>query len=251
MTEIKYFAILIDGDVENSLGGACSRDVWNIAQKIIKDVPIDTSNIYTFFHNSANDRYAKKISEMKITKISESNLENIKKCFNEIVGISHKEKTVVFYHYSGHGYQIPDLDGDEIDGSDEAFLGRQMTDDFIWDNLVSKLSSSSYIFALLDACHSGSGMDMPYLWKNQNWILAKKKKIDADCSGFSMSACNDTQCSSQDVGETTGFSGSLIAAVCDHCNLLELINNPLKYYDIVSSQLKKLNQNVEIYSVKK
>lgn len=252
MSEIKYLAILIDGDVENSLGGACSRDVWNIAQKLIKDVPIQPENIYTFFHNNNNnDRYAKKIYDMKITKISESNLGNIKKCFDEIIDVSHKEKTVILFHYSGHGYQVPDIEGDEIDGFDEAFLGSTMKDDFIWDNFVSKLPNTSFVFAILDACHSGSGMDMPYIWQNQKWNLAKKKNIEADCSGYSISACNDAQCSSQDVGETTGFSGSLIAAVCDDCNLLELMNNPFKYYGCICSRLQKLHQCVELYCVQK
>ena len=33
---VKYIALLIEGDNENSLGGACARDVWNISKKIKK-----------------------------------------------------------------------------------------------------------------------------------------------------------------------------------------------------------------------
>lgn len=33
----KFIAILIDGDIENSLGGACSRDIWNISKKLLND----------------------------------------------------------------------------------------------------------------------------------------------------------------------------------------------------------------------
>lgn len=125
-----------------------------------------------------------------------------------------------------------------------------MTDDFIWDNLIEKLSSSTHLFASIDACHSGSGMDFPYIWKNNMWILHKKKKYDSKCSGYSFSACNDTQYSSQDVGETTGFSGSLTAGICDCCNFSEIIYNPFIAYNILSERLKKLNQTVELYSCK-
>ena len=247
----KYLAILIDGDIENSLGGACSRDVWNISKKLINDVRIEPNNVYAFFHDLKNDYYAQKVLQMGISNISESKLDNIKKCFDEIVRIAHQDNTIIFFHYSGHGYQTSDPEGDEIDGMDEIFLGHTMKDDFIWDNLVSKLPETSYIFALLDACHSGSGMDMPYVWKNNGWSLAKRTNIEAKCCGYSISACNDSQCSSQDVGETTGFSGSLIAAVCDECHLLELIHDPQKYYINICNRLRKLNQTCELYSVKK
>lgn len=246
----RYIAILIDGDNENTLGGACSRDVWNITKKIISDINIDKKDIHTFFHNMANDRYIEKLLQLGVHNISQNSLCNIKKCFDEIITISKSEKIVVFFHYSGHGYQIQDDNGDEIDGCDEIFLGHTMRDDYIWDNLISRLPKTAHIFALMDACHSGSGTDMPYVWRNGHWVINKKKNINAECSGFSISACNDSQCASQDIGETTGFSGSLTAGVCDTCDFKELIHNPLQTYIALIPRLQKLNQNTELYSVK-
>lgn len=248
---LRYFAILIDGDLENSLGGACSRDIWNITQKLLKDLPIEKDNIYTFFHNFHCDSYAKKLASQDIENISESNITNIKKCFDEVISLAKEDpmNVCIYFHYSGHGYQLADQNGDEIDGFDDIFLGHTMTDDYIWDNLISQLPSNAHIFILLDACHSGSGADMPYKWKNNRWELAKRNNIAAKCIGYSISACNDKECASQDVGETTGFAGSLTAGICDKCNFSNLIHNPIPTYNILVDRLRKLNQTVELYSV--
>lgn len=247
----KYVAILIDGDNENTLGYACSRDLWNISKKLIDDLHIDVDNIFSFFHNTTDDKYIKQIAKLGINNFYHNSLENITKCFNHIISLSKKESITVYFHYSGHGYQIRDTDGDELDGFDEIFLGHTMTDDYIWNNFITKLSKQTHVFLSIDACHSGSGADIPYILKNNVWTIAKKKNFDANCTGFSVSACNDSQCSQQDVGETTGFAGSLTASLCDLCNFNELIYNPLKYFDILKIRLKKLNQSFELYSIQK
>lgn len=245
----KYIAILIDGDNECSLGGGCSRDLWNITRKLVAELPIDKNNIYTFFHNRNNDIYAARIFQMGISNISDNILTNIKLCFDKVIEQSKVEEVVIFFHYSGHGYQVPDDNGDEINGMDDIFLGHTMRDDFIWDNLVTNLSESSYIIGFMDACHSGTGMDLPYEWQNNKWVLTKKKNITAKCSGYSLSACSDSQCASQDIGETTGFAGSLTAGICDSCKLSEIIHNPLIIYNRLIPRLQMLGQTVILESV--
>lgn len=244
-----YLAIIIEGDNENTLGGACSRDVWHITNKLLRDIPIKMTDIHIFFRSYITDIYAHKLMQMGIKNIQTNLIDNIKRCFDECVEKSKQGETVIFYHYSGHGYQILDKEDDEVDGYDEIFLGRTMKDDFIWDNFVKRLSNKTRLISFVDACHSGSGMDMPYKWQNDKFVLSKKKCIEAECEGISFSACNDSQCASQDIGETTGFSGSLTAGICDLCNLMEMIKDPLKCYDILVTRLQKLNQNVEMYSV--
>jgi len=246
-----YYAILIDGDNENTLGGACSRDLWNISKKLLNDLPILPTNIHTFFHDLPSDRYVKKIQELEITNTRSNHLANIKNCFDYIISMSKLTPTVIIFHYSGHGYQVPDDNGDEIDGMDEIFLGHTMRDDYIWDNLVSLLPKSAHIISFMDACHSGSGMDMPYMWNGNSWILAKKNNYEAKCTGYSLSACNDVQCASQDIGETTGFAGSLTAGICDCCNLKDIIYQPFLIHQLLAERLRKLHQNVELYSVQK
>ena len=82
---------------------------------------------------------------------------------------------VVYLHFSGHGQQITDLNGDEDDGFDEAWIPydarktfspgeyegeKHLTDDEL-NTLFSKLrkcvGSQGKIIIIADACHSGSG----------------------------------------------------------------------------------------------
>jgi hypothetical protein len=74
-----------------------------------------------------------------------------------------KPSDVVYVHYSGHGSQVKDLNGDEADGLDETLVptnGRtknvaDITDDELAERLARVRAESVAI--VLDACHSGTG----------------------------------------------------------------------------------------------
>ncbi|KAK0475417.1 caspase domain-containing protein [Armillaria novae-zelandiae] len=70
----------------------------------------------------------------------------------------------LFLHYSGHGDQILDTDGDEIDGQDERIVGCDgfgITDDEL-HKMLQSLPSGCQLTALFDSCHSGTILDLPY-----------------------------------------------------------------------------------------
>ena len=82
---------------------------------------------------------------------------------------------VAYIHFSGHGQQITDLNGDEDDGFDEAWIPydarksfeagvyegqNHLTDDelnTIFTRLRIRVGSRGKIIIVADACHSGSG----------------------------------------------------------------------------------------------
>ena len=74
---------------------------------------------------------------------------------------------IVVVHYSGHGSQVPDKDGDEGDGLDETLVaadsgrGRSPNRDVIDDELAvffRRISDKTpYLTVILDCCHSGTG----------------------------------------------------------------------------------------------
>lgn len=74
----------------------------------------------------------------------------------------------IFFHYSGHGGQIKDDNGDEADGWDETLVpfdyqsAGQIRDDLIFKLLVVPLKEGVHMVALFDCCHSGSILDLPY-----------------------------------------------------------------------------------------
>lgn len=84
------------------------------------------------------------------------------------------EGDVVYIHFSGHGQQVTDLDGDEPDGYDEAWIPydackdysvkykgqNHIVDDELFDflnRLRTKVGDKGKIIVASDACHSGSG----------------------------------------------------------------------------------------------
>lgn len=79
--------------------------------------------------------------------------------------------TQCFLHYSGHGGQVPDPDGDRDSGFDDTIVPvdfetkGQITSDTLHRHLVSKLPPSSSLFIVFDCCHSGSAVELPYVYR--------------------------------------------------------------------------------------
>ncbi|KAF5003398.1 hypothetical protein FDECE_10055, partial [Fusarium decemcellulare] len=79
----------------------------------------------------------------------------------------------LFFHYSGHGGQTKDLDGDEDDGYDEVIYPvdfRQtghITDDEMHRIMVRPLQGGVRLTAIFDSCHSGTALDLPYIYSTQ------------------------------------------------------------------------------------
>uniref|UniRef100_A0A804R467 Metacaspase family protein n=1 Tax=Zea mays TaxID=4577 RepID=A0A804R467_MAIZE len=76
------------------------------------------------------------------------------------------------FHFSGHGVQRLDRDGDEADGYDEALCpvdfddphgGGVILDDEINATIVRPLGKGVKLHAFVDTCHSGTMLDLPYL----------------------------------------------------------------------------------------
>ncbi|KAG6278474.1 hypothetical protein E4U47_005532 [Claviceps purpurea] len=79
----------------------------------------------------------------------------------------------LFFHYSGHGGQTKDLDGDEADGYDEVIypvdfrLTGHITDDEMHRIMVTPLQGGVRLTAIFDSCHSGTALDLPYIYSTQ------------------------------------------------------------------------------------
>eukprot|EP00992_Anisonema_acinus_P013844 TRINITY_DN8965_c0_g1_i1.p1 TRINITY_DN8965_c0_g1~~TRINITY_DN8965_c0_g1_i1.p1 ORF type:complete len:781 (+),score=151.26 TRINITY_DN8965_c0_g1_i1:53-2395(+) len=77
----------------------------------------------------------------------------------------------LFFHYSGHGGQMRDDTGDERDGKDETLVpvdyrsAGQMRDDVIFKNLVLPVPDGCQLTVLMDCCHSGTILDLPFAYR--------------------------------------------------------------------------------------
>jgi hypothetical protein len=98
-----------------------------------------------------------------ITMLTDENAthDKILAALTEIVAVSNPVDTM-YFHYSGHGSQVQDLNGDEDDGLDETLVPqdgrtegvRDIVDDEL-DVIFSKLRTRNAV-VVLDSCHSGT-----------------------------------------------------------------------------------------------
>ncbi|KAG0353666.1 Ca(2+)-dependent cysteine protease [Gamsiella multidivaricata] len=75
-----------------------------------------------------------------------------------------------FFHFSGHGGQTEDKDGDEDDGYDETIYpvdherAGTIIDDTMHDIMIRPLPPGCRLTAIMDCCHSGSALDLPFIY---------------------------------------------------------------------------------------
>lgn len=114
-----------------------------------------------------------------------------------------KSGDVVFIHYSGHGGRVVDTSGDEDDGYDETLIPvdfnrtGQIVDDDILKILVKPMKAGVNVTVLMDCCHSGTVLDLPYRFS------ADDSKMHID-QGFNMNSMMNK----------LGQAGDLVACAC-------------------------------------
>lgn len=132
-----------------------------------------------------------------------------------------KKGDVVYIHFSGHGQQMTDCEGDESDGLDEAWIPydaykkycakdrgeKHLSDDEVGRMLMairSHVGPNGKILVVVDACHSGSATREPDAdegavrgtWDNFIIPESRRKRTKTKAvvqDWLSISACKDYQ----------------------------------------------------------
>ena len=191
---------------ENQLNG-CINDIKNIKNLLVNNFSFLDVNIIVLTDDNANAKPTKK---------------NIMDKINYLVSIT-KAGDELFMHYSGHGSQIPSVDNDEdanpdTPGQDDclcpcdfgAYEGYSgfIVDDDLRSQLVDKLPHGAKLRAFFDCCHSGSAMDLPYLYKNNNTYFKVEPDVINCKDALLISGCRDSQ-TSADAYINRTYSGAL------------------------------------------
>ena len=110
--------------------------------------------------------------------------------------------------FSGHGGSLPDWSRDERDGKDEFLFGCDLSpivDDTL--NLVVRgLPEGVSLRVVLDCCHSGSGLDLPFRYSSILSITENSQPLSRDI--LCISGCKDEQ-TSADAYIRYRFQGAL------------------------------------------
>lgn len=132
--------------------------------------------------------------DIRTLKNSEATKDAIVKEFETLIEEC-KSGDKVYIHFSGHGQQITDIDGDEDDGYDEAWIPydahpyysesykgeNHLTDDelcIILSNLKRRIGDDGRIVVAVDACHSG---DATREIKSSDIARGFNKKFEIPC----------------------------------------------------------------------
>lgn len=86
------------------------------------------------------------------------------------------------FHFSGHGSQQRNHNGDEVDGYDETLCPLDfetqgmIVDDEVNAMIVRPLPAGVKLHAIIDACHSGTVLDLPFLCRMDRFVCFCQSK---------------------------------------------------------------------------
>lgn len=236
-------------DSNNELNG-CINDINNIKNILITKYGFKKDYILVLTDDTKIKPTRKNIIKSFRWLNSSNKTAQFNKKYKPIEIKSNKIKTNLVFCFSGHGGQVKDIDGDEIDGYDETLcpldykINGMISDDFIRSKFLNKIPPFVKLTAIVDACHSGTIFDI-------KWTI--KTKPDSDCyilekyNNYSktkaniilLSSCTDDQLS-VDLKNNGVLTYSLL-------KILEHYNYHISYEKLLS-EIKNFIQNNKLSS---
>lgn len=150
------------------------------------------------------------ITSIKAIWDNQCTKQNVLQQLVNVANICQAGDTFLFY-YTGHGTSVKDLDGDEVDFKDEAYVcvtstgqisaNEFLTDDEFAAHLLEYCAKDVNIIIISDCCHSGTMCD----FQKRGWT---------GYNAISISGCRDAQ--------TSGDTGK--GGICTHSMLMAIEN---------------------------
>lgn len=148
--------------------------------------------------------------------------QNILSNFTSLLKNSSENDLLVFF-YSGHGSNIMDTNGDEIDGADECIVPCDLNyilDDELKSIIDLNLPKNATLVCFFDSCHSGTMLDLPYLYSaDSNYETCVTNNNDKNTAGnvVMISGCMDEQ-TSMDSNVSGVWAGAMTSAFSKSVN---------------------------------
>ncbi|OAX31695.1 hypothetical protein K503DRAFT_811085 [Rhizopogon vinicolor AM-OR11-026] len=216
----------------------CINDVDNVKQFLKSGWGYREGDIVTLIDDTNNPR------QMPTRR-------NILDAMRWLVKDAHPHDAL-FFHYSGHGGQIPDKNGDETDGLDEVIYPVDykkagiIVDDDMHRIMVKSLPTGCRLTVSLYSCHSGTALDLPYIYHSNGRLKGThitaqaraQKATGADVISFA--GCRDDQTSA----DTT--QGGMAVGAMSYAFVRSLTTKPVQsYQELLRSVRDILKQNYQ------
>jgi len=214
----------------------CINDSFDLQDLLLDDKFFNKQDIILMNDNSTGSLYPSK--------------SNILAQLQNLVALSNKSSTTKYQFliaYSGHGSSQIDRNNAKNTGKDELLCpidfstGGFIVDFDIKNNFVDKLSKNTSCTFLVDACHSGTIIDLKYnyLFSNssdEDKIRVFDKITDTKCQAVLISGCTDSQ-TSADAQVDGKAQGAMTAS------FLATYNTDISYRDLVLGMRRWLAKN--------
>jgi len=147
---------------QNELAG-CVNDVENVRRYLVHDkgFPHDPASMIVLTDNQHDPRYI-------------PTGQNMLAAFHWLVSNNYGGDSL-FLHYSGHGGQVKDPDGDRDSGFDDTICPvdfeqyGQITSDTLHRVLVTPLAPGVRLTVIFDCCHSGTAIELPFVYRSNEY----------------------------------------------------------------------------------
>ncbi|XP_075674652.1 metacaspase-1-like isoform X1 [Castanea sativa] len=169
-----------------------------------------------------------------------------------VLGVQSGDSLV--FHFSGHGSRERDKNMDEIDGYDETLCPvdyetqGKIIDDEVNDTIIRPIPRGAKLHAIIDACYSGTVLDLPYLcrmnregvytWEFQTYTPSVYKGTSGGLA-ISFGACDDQQTAS----DTTALAGKASTGALTYCFIQAVQSEPgLTYGRLLNSIRQQIRE---------
>jgi hypothetical protein len=161
-------------------------------------------------------------ADKDVTVLENGTANDIYRALNYLAASTHREVVpTVFISFSGHGTYMRDTNGDEVDGYDECICpcdyatAGVLRDDELND-MFTLFHPETRIAVLMDCCHSGSCLDLPYRYLSRSEDVEEGATTGCHPNVVMISGCADSQTSADAYDASrTEYTGAMTSAFLD------------------------------------
>lgn len=157
--------------------------------------------------------------------------DNILNNLKSMVDLTETDDTL-FLHISGHGGEVRDNNGDEVDGKDSVVYAcddKTILDDELRKLTIDSMALGSKLRVVIDACHSGTAMDCRYRLRSGGRFIRENKSQKRSVNVVMISGCTDDS-TSADAYMARRYNGALTRTML---NILK-IHNDLTWEELLN-----------------